>query len=90
MSVLEAMSYGLATISTNVGGIPQVIDNGVNGVRINAGNVTEIEDSLVELLSDSALRNKYGKNARQTIGEKFNAKNNIDKIVYIYSHLIGI
>lgn len=88
MSVLEAMSYGLATISTNVGGIPQIIENRANGVRIEAGNIVAIKDSLVEMLSDSALRSKYGKAAYQTIRKKFNAECNIDRMVEIYRHLI--
>ena len=88
MSVLEAMSYGLATISTNVGGVPQIIENKINGVMINSGNITEIIDSLVEILSDSKVRSKYGKAAYQTIREKFNAEGNIERMVNIYSHLI--
>ena len=88
MSVLEAMSYGLATISTNVGGIPQIIENRVNGIRIDAGNVTGIKDSLVELLSDLKVRSTYGKAAYQTIRKKFNVENNIEKVVNIYNHLI--
>lgn len=88
MSVLEAMSYGLATISTNVGGIPQIIENRVNGIRIDAGNVAEIKDSLIEMLSDLTVRSEYGKIAYRTIRKKFNAENNIEKMVNIYSHLV--
>lgn len=61
MSVLEAMSYGLATISTNVGGIPQIIENRANGIRIDAGDIVAINDNLVAILSNSTLRSKYGK-----------------------------
>lgn len=88
MSVLEAMSYGLATISTNVGGIPQIIENRANGIRIDAGDIVAINDNLVAILSNSTLRSKYGKAAYQTIRKKFNAEGNIDRMVEIYRHLM--
>ncbi len=66
----------------------KLLRNKINGVMINAGNVTEIIDSLVEILSDSKVRSKYGKAAYQTIREKFNAEGNIERMVNIYSHLI--
>lgn len=88
MSVLEAMSYGLATISTNVGGIPQIIEDRANGIRIDAGDIVAINDNLVAILSNSTLRSKYGKAAYQTIQKKFNAEGNIDRLVEIYRHLI--
>lgn len=88
MSVLEAMSYGLATVSTNVGGIPQIINNNVNGIRIDAGNLNEMRNSLIKLLSDSRLKYKYGHMAYKTINERFNAVSNIEKICNTYVGLI--
>lgn len=55
---------------------------------INSGNVKEIIDSLVVILSDAKVRSKYGKAAYQTIREKFNVEGNIERMVNIYSHLI--
>lgn len=89
MAVLEAMSYGLATVSTNVGGIPQIINNNENGIRIDAGDIDGIKNSLIGLLSDPYLKRRYGNAAYQTINGKFSATNNIGKICNVYDCLIG-
>ena len=52
MSVLEAMSYGIPCISTNVGSIPSVIENNNNGIIINPGDKIALRESLINLLDD--------------------------------------
>ena len=52
MAVLEAMSYGLATISTNAGGIPQIIELGKSGARVEAGDVEAIAGVLIDVLKN--------------------------------------
>lgn len=89
MSVLEAMSYGLATISTNAGGIPQIISQGIDGYRIEAGNLKELETTLVRILSSSNEKKTLGQAARQKIVERFNAQKNIDLLCALYQK-VGI
>lgn len=89
MSVLEAMSYGLATISTNAGGIPQIISQGIDGYRIEAGNLKELETTLVRILSSSNEKKTLGQAARKKIVERFNAKKNIDLLCALYQK-VGI
>lgn len=84
MSVLEAMSYGLATISTNAGGIPQIISQGIDGYRVEAGNLKELETTLVRILSSSNEKKILGQAARKKIVERFNAKKNIDLLCALY------
>jgi glycosyltransferase involved in cell wall biosynthesis len=85
MSVLEAMSYGLAAVSTNAGGIPQIIGNGMNGIRIDAGDIDALAKNIVMLLSDTAQKAKIGNAGRKRIKSDFNAKNSIGKIINIYN-----
>lgn len=87
MSVLEAMSYGLATISTNAGGIPQIIENGVNGIRIDAGDVHALSRSLIELLLHPQDKQIIGTYGRKRIQEKFNVENNIERLCEIYKEI---
>lgn len=89
MAVLEAMSYGLATISTNTGGIPQIIDEGINGFCVEAGDLETITDRLELLLASMPLRKKLGQEGRKKILCKFNAKENIDKLQVIYQEVEG-
>ena len=60
LSAVEAMSCGAVVVSTNVGGMPELISDGVNGILIEAKSSSEIYRSLVELFQNpdyySALR----------------------------------
>lgn len=84
ISVLEAMSYGLATISTNAGGIPQIIENGVNGIRIEAGDVEAIQNAIIKLLVNIELKRKIGTTGRLSIEKKFSAKATVEQLIQVY------
>jgi glycosyltransferase involved in cell wall biosynthesis len=53
---LEAMAAGLPVIGTRVGGVPEIIDDRYNGILVEAGNVTELEDAIILLLGNQNLR----------------------------------
>lgn len=89
MSVLESMSYGLATISTNAGGIPQIISQGIDGYRVEAGDLKELETTLVRVLVSSNEKRILGQAARKKIVERFNAERNIDLLCTLYQK-VGI
>lgn len=88
MSVLEAMSYGLATVGTNAGGLPQVIENGVNGIRIDAGDIQALSESLIDLLQDEEKKKRIGQAAVKYISARFDARENVDRIYEIYAGLL--
>lgn len=84
MSVLEAMAYKNITISTNVGGIPKVIDNNNNGFLIDPGDKNELKEVLLKILTKRVELEKISNNARRTIESKFNSKRNLNKLIDIY------
>jgi glycosyltransferase involved in cell wall biosynthesis len=69
--LLEAMSSELAVISTNVGGIPELITNGENGVLIEPKNAKEIANSVIHLAENKNFRKELGEKARITIEKQF-------------------
>jgi glycosyltransferase involved in cell wall biosynthesis len=60
ISILEAMSYSRAIISTNVGGIPEIVRNKENGLIIEPGNLEQLEQSLGYFLDNPEDIKKYG------------------------------
>lgn len=71
-SLLEAMAAGKAVVTTNVGGIPDVVKHRKNGMLFKAKDVHGLGRCLSELSSDRDLRIRLGKNARNTIVESHN------------------
>ena len=65
MSILEAMGFGLPVISTFVGGIPEMVTPGENGILISAGDKKALTAALIDLTGDSKKREKMGKKAYQ-------------------------
>ncbi len=87
MSVLEAMSYSLPVITTNIGSIPEIIENNENGILIEPGNIEELKENILKLINDEKLRKKLGNNARKKIEEKFNIEKQINKIEELYLNI---
>jgi len=69
LTVSEAMWKGTPVIGGNVGGIRYQIEDGVNGFLVDT--IEEAADRIVRLLKDSKLRHHMGKQARETVREKF-------------------
>lgn len=66
MSLLEAMAWGLATICTPIGSIPEYIEDGVNGLLVRPGAVEELAEKIERLVQDGNLRAQLGRRARAT------------------------
>jgi glycosyltransferase involved in cell wall biosynthesis len=67
MALLEAMSWGLPTISTPVGGIPELVFPNQNGLLIDPGDIPQLSAAMNSLIDDEALRISLGNAARETV-----------------------
>lgn len=74
MSVLEAMGAGLATVTTRVGGIPELITDGVDGFLINPGDVTLLADRICTLVSDSKRRQMISQAGRNRVLNSYSSE----------------
>ena len=70
VSVLEAMSTGLPCIATRVGGVPEWVVDGENGLLIPPGSPEELSRAILSLAADPRLRERLGARARETVLER--------------------
>jgi len=69
--ILEAMAAGLPIISTKVGCIPEMVEDGVNGFLIEPGDVDRLAEKICAVLSDGALRRRMGEASRERFLSEF-------------------
>ena len=84
MSVLEAMARGIPAVATPVGGIPQLINDGVEGLLVPVDDHQALAIALNHLLESSKLRKEMGTLARKKILSSFDINLLLNKILSIY------
>jgi glycosyltransferase involved in cell wall biosynthesis len=87
MGVLEAMAVGLPVIATRVGGIPDAIADGVDGLLIEAGDVNGLSQCIAALLADSPLRTRIAGAARHKALELFSTERVLAQLEELYRSL---
>ena len=88
-AAIEAMSKGVATIVTNVGGLPELVLDGVCGLVIPPSNPDAIADAILRLSNDTNLRNTLAASAPQRIQEHFHIDTTIHKTFDVYQSLLS-
>ena len=78
---LEAMLAGVPTVVSDIGGLDEIVDHGVNGMKSYAGNSNSIADSVLSLLYNHQLCDNITKNAKAKVKQEFNW-NKITKDTY--------
>ncbi len=73
LSILEAMCFGCPSVASRVGGIPEVIENGVTGVLAPFGDVDAYAGGVSGLIRDPARRMALGRSAQKRAREHFSA-----------------
>ena len=87
ISILEAMSYQLPIIATNVGGIPQVVKNFENGFLVQPGNQKELIDSIRYFIYNRDKLLTFGKKSEEFVCNYFPEKV-IEKLKNIYQEIL--
>ena len=79
VSLLEAQSLGIASVVTGVGGIPEVIKDGYNGILVPPKNPDYMASAILRILKDKNLRSAIGSNAIKVFNNKFTVENMTNK-----------
>lgn len=86
LSLQEAQFYGCACVGTRCGGVTDLIQDGDNGLLVDAGQVEPLADALEKLMSDPALRERFSRRGPQSVLEKGMTAG---KMVEAYERLYG-
>lgn len=82
--VSDAMALGLPVIHTDVGGVSNVIRDGLDGIIVQTGNIIEIKDAMKKIATDTTLYENIQKNALKRI-EEYSIQRMVNEYVKIYS-----
>ena len=88
ISILEAMSYGKPVISTNVGGIPEIVKPGFNGWLFQPGDHQALNNILVEAMENKELLKQYGNNSL-SISKKYTPESVFQSLNDLYKQILN-
>ena len=88
--LLEAMGAGTPVIGTNIGGIPEIIEHGTNGLLVDHGDIEALKNSIIKILKNNSLREKLIQGGYETINSKFCVETYQEKLENIYDSFLGI
>lgn len=83
--LLEAGIAGVPIIASNVGGIPEIIDNEINGILVNPKDQRTIESALLTYINDPTLREKYAQKLKVKISSSFCIDKMLESTITLYT-----
>lgn len=88
-AIMEAMAMGLPVVASDAGGIPDLVRHGEDGFLHDPDDTAGMAASVLRLLGDAALRQRFGASARQRIVEDFSLKKLGDRVLARYEELLA-
>ncbi len=87
-SILDAQSVGLPVIACEVGGIPEIISDGKNGLLVPPKNEQKLAEAILKLVKNTQFRKKLGENARESV-KQFDIHRTIEKNIKLYEQILS-
>jgi L-malate glycosyltransferase len=87
-TLLESMAAGAAVVATRVGGTPEVVEDGVNGLLVPAQDSNTLAGAIARLLADPQLAARLGAAARQSVRERFSLERMVHTTEQLYLDLL--
>ncbi len=85
---IEAMSYGKPVIGCSVGGVPEVVEDGVTGLLVRPEDPVALADAITRLLQQPAVRRALGARARERVAERFTVEHLVTNTLSAYHTLL--
>jgi len=87
-ALLEGMACECAVVASNVGGMPDVLQNGENGILVPPGDVNALADAVLSLLADPSRRAQLGQAARATVESEFTPEQELGRNLKVYRNVM--
>jgi glycosyltransferase involved in cell wall biosynthesis len=88
IAALEAMAAGLPVVASAVGGVPELVEDGVTGRLVAPGDEEELGAALAGLLADAGARERMGAAAQRVVQARFRLDSMIDRTARLYERLL--
>lgn len=89
LTIAEAMAAGVPVVAADVGGIPEMIEDGMTGLLIDPYDPKSISDAVIKILSDETLALSMGQSAKETAGKRFSASLIRKKTLEVYREILN-
>ncbi|PBB05447.1 N-acetyl-alpha-D-glucosaminyl L-malate synthase BshA [Salimicrobium humidisoli] len=86
--LLEAMACGVPCIGTDTGGIPEVIEDGVDGYIVEVQDIEQVKEKALRILKDAQLSRSFSENAVRAVSEKFSAEKIVKQYEKLYEQVL--
>lgn len=86
VSIMEGMAVGLPVVSSDISGIPELVENGLCGFLTPPGDVDALARSIGVLIEEGSLRRKMGAAAREVILRDFNLESNARQLIQMFQN----
>jgi glycosyltransferase involved in cell wall biosynthesis len=85
---LEAMSFGLPIVGTDIAGVREQVEHGTNGLVVPPSDPAALADALEQLITAPDLRKRMGRAGRQRVEERFSTQACVRGAMNVYSSLL--
>jgi glycosyltransferase involved in cell wall biosynthesis len=82
--IAEGMARARPVVATRVGGIPEIVEDGVTGYLVARRQPDEAAGKILRLLADPELRHRMGSSGRRTVESRFNLQANVARLLELY------
>ena len=90
MSVLESLALARPVIGTDIGGIPELINDGVDGFIVRPGDIDSLGAALEKIFRDPMAAAEMGRRGREKIEQQFSASVHYERVAEVYEKVTGL
>lgn len=89
VTLIEAMAAGRAVVATRVGGVPDVVSDGENGLLVSSGDETGLAEAMARLLAHPGERSRMGELARRRVADTYSRERLVDETDRLYRSVLS-